>query len=128
MGELLKQILVGLLTNPAVIITAVLGVVALILRTAVHRRRVLWVGQQAYLGVESLKAQYREEGKDTAVLDKIGEGLRIATEYMLANKWGELSDADRAALKLQFTSMHGAAKLAVQQLAVAKAVPIALPH
>jgi hypothetical protein len=129
MGELLKQLLLSLLTNPAVLVPALMAVLGVILGAkTLRRRRVFWAGQKAYLSVESLKAQLREEGKDTALLDKVSEGLRLANEYMITNKWGELSDTEQAALKLQFQTLHGASKLLERQITLGKAPALALPH
>jgi len=128
MIDLLKQLLANLVTNPGVLITIGLTVLGLILGTkGMRRRRVLWAGQVGYMGVESLKAQLREEGKDTAALDKAGEALRLATEYMVNNNWGELTPADQELLKIQFQSMHGANKLTEKLLTVGK-VATPFPH
>jgi hypothetical protein len=128
MGELLKQLLLNLVTNPTVVITAVLAVLGMLLKKGLRQRRVFWAGHNAYMAVESLKAQLREEGKDTGTLDKVSEALRIADEYMIQNNWGQLSEAEHQALKLQFQSIHGAVKLAAQQTTASKGPAIALPH
>jgi hypothetical protein len=118
--ELIKQLFENWITSPGTIIVTVLSVVGLILGPkGVRKRRVFAASEVGFYGVERLKAQYREEGRDTALLDKISEGFKIANEYLTKNNWGSLSETELAVVRLRFEAMHGAKKTTEQIATIA---------
>ncbi len=105
----------------ASIVVTVLGLVAGAMSlTALRKRQIAIVTQHAFHGVEDFAAT-----TENTVDDKVAAGLKIADEWMAAQGWRPLKAEEQAVVKLGFTALNGATKLAekVQTAALAAALP-----
>lgn len=92
----------------ASIVLTVLGLVAGALGlTALRKRQIAIVTQHAFHGVEDFSAT-----TENTIDDKVAAGLRIADEWMRAQGWRPLKPGEAEVVKLGFTALNGATKLA----------------
>lgn len=113
MIDTLKHLLEQYLTPTGIasLIASVLGLVGGIAwLTANRKRNVALATDIAFHAVENIALM--TEGDDA--LDKVSIALGKLNEYMVANKWRELTPSEVARAKLEFEAKNGAQLVAVK--------------
>lgn len=105
-GEMVKRFVTP--EGVASIVVTVLGLVGGALGlTALRKRQVAIVTQHAFHAVEDFSAT-----TETTVDDKIAVGLKVANDWMVAQGWRPLKPGETEVVKLGFTALNGATKVA----------------
>jgi hypothetical protein len=100
----MKEILLSLFSNPLTYVAAIGMALGFVLGpSAVRRRRVALAVFHAFHVVEDIDA---ELGPENTKLDKAVAGLKAANDWMLANGWRPLKEAEQERAKLEFKSLN----------------------
>jgi hypothetical protein len=121
-GGFLSGLLAGLLTEQTIgaavggILTFAAGWLVKLFTTSVRRRNVAVAIRHAYAAVEEIARL------DTAnnALDKAAAGLKAADQWMRANGWRPLTDAEQGVARLEFSALHGAEHANVRAITAAQ--------
>lgn len=121
-GTFLSQFLTP--TGIASLVLTVLGLIAgATSLSALRKRQIAIVTQAAFHGVEDFAAT-----TETTVDDKIAAGLKIADDWMKAQGWRPLKPDEQEVVKLGFSALNGATKVAEKvSVAAAEAAKPAVP-
>lgn len=90
----------------ALILSTVAGIlVALNVLNKQRKQYVALAIRVAFSAVNDLAAMRAKAGETTA-LDKAAEGLRVANEWMVAQGWAGLSEAEAQVAKINFQALN----------------------
>lgn len=106
-------------TGIASAVVTLLGLVggALGLST-LRKRQIAIITQHAFHAVEDIAAT-----TETPIDDKVAAGLKVADEWMKAQGWRPLSPGEAEVVKLGFSALNGATKVAEKVAEAAAPVP-----
>jgi hypothetical protein len=109
--------------NIASVVVTLLGLIGGALGlSALRKRQIAIVTQHAFNAVEDFAAT-----TETSVDDKIAAGLKVANEWMVAQGWRPLRTGELDVVRMGFTALNGATKVAEKvaanaQVAASKAL------